>query len=67
MREQPQAIRSAVKTIRGILSTDTGLKWWEERKIWFNATFQARVDELKAQANQDDRISISVHMARKNK
>ena len=51
--------------IRGILSTPTGQQWWEERKIWFTATFQAEVEKLKSQASEKDRISISVHMAEK--
>ena len=52
--------------IRGILSTPTGKKWWEERKIWFTASFQVQVEELKLHASEKDRVSISVHMAASN-
>lgn len=52
--------------IRGIFATPNGLQWWNERKIWFNASFQKDIEALKEQVIDSDIGALSAHLIKTN-
>lgn len=51
---------------RGILATPNGSRWWDERKVWFNASLQEEIEKLKEEVTSSDLSALSVHITQTN-
>jgi len=64
--QSTEVMRPYKSVIRGIFATSNGLQWWNERKNWFNASFQKEIEALKEQVVDSDIGALSTHLIKNN-